>query len=53
MELFTNIVKVEKVPGDREVSIIINCFKGKGVAVESGNFRGLKLLVHIKVFESD
>ena len=32
--------------------IIINCFKGKGDAVERGNFRGLKLLEHLmKVFE--
>ena len=34
------------------MSIIINCFKGKGDAVEHGNFRGLKLLDHLmKVFE--
>ena len=51
-ELFNNIVKEEKVPSDWEMSIIINCFKGKGDAVERGNFRGLKLLEHLmKVFE--
>ena len=39
-------------PSDWEMSIIINCFKGKGDAVERGNFRGLKLLEHLmKVFE--
>ena len=39
-------------PSDREMSVIINCFKGKGDAVERGNFRGLKLLDHLmKVFE--
>ena len=39
-------------PSDWEKSIIINLFKGKGDAVERGNFRGLKLLEHLmKVFE--
>ena len=34
------------------MSVIINCFKGKGDAVERGNFRGLKLLDRLmKVFE--
>ena len=52
IKLFNNIVKEEKVPSDWEMSIIINCFKGKGDAVEHGNFRGLKLLDHLmKVFE--
>ena len=51
-ELFNNIVREEKVPSDWDMSIIINCFKGKGDAVERGNFRGLKLLEHLlKVFE--
>lgn len=50
-ELFNNIVREEKVPSDWDMSIIINCFKGKGDA-ERGNFRGLKLLEHLmKVFE--
>ena len=52
IELFNNIVKEEKVPSDWEMSVIINCFKRKGDAVERGNFRGLKLLDHLmKVFE--
>ena len=39
-------------PSDWEMSVIINCFEGKGDAVERGNFRGLKLLDHLmKVFE--
>ena len=39
-------------PSDWEMSVTINCFKGKGDAVEHGNFRGLKLLDHLmKVFE--
>ena len=42
IELFNNIVKEEKVPSDWEISVIINCFKGKGDAVEHGNFRGLR-----------
>ena len=52
IKLFNNIVKEEKVPSDWEMSVIINCFKGKGDAVGHGNFRGLKLLDHLmKVFE--
>ena len=52
IELFNNIVKEEKVPSDWEMSVIINCFKGKGDAVEHGNCRGLKLLDHfMKIFE--
>ena len=39
-------------PSDWEMRVIINCFKGKGDAVERGNFRGLNLLDHLmKVFE--
>ena len=30
-------------PGDWQVSSIVNCFKGKGDALERGNYRGLKL----------
>ena len=39
-------------PSSWKKSVIINCFKGNGDAVEHGNFRGWKLLVHLmKVFE--
>ena len=52
IELFNNIVKEKIVPSDWEMSVIINCFKGKGDAVERGKFRCLKLLDHLmKVFE--
>ena len=38
--------------GDWKMNIVINCFKGKGDAVERGYLRGLKLLEHLmKVFE--
>ena len=38
-------------PSDWEIGVVINCFKGKGDAVERGNFRVLKLLDHLmKVF---
>ena len=41
-----------RVPDDWNTSIIVNCFKNKGEAVERGNYRGLKLLEHtMKVFE--
>ena len=53
-KLFYNIVKEEKVPSDWDMNVIINCFKGKGDAVERGNFSSLKLLDHLmNVFESD
>ena len=42
--LINSIVREEKVPDDWNLSYIINCFKGKGDAMERGNFRGLKLL---------
>ena len=54
IKLIDHIVKEETVPSDWEMSVIINCFKGKGDAVERRNFRGLKLLDHLmKVFECD
>ena len=39
-------------PGDWQVSSIVNCFKGKGDALERGNYRGLKLLEQVmKILE--
>ena len=39
-------------PNDWDKSIIVNSYKGKGDAMERGNYRGLKLLEHtMKVFE--
>ena len=47
------IVHWEKVPSDWQVSSIVNNFKGKGKAIEHGNYRGLKLIEQqvIKVVE--
>ena len=38
------IVSEGKIPNDWSESIIVNLFKGKGDALERGNYRGLKLL---------
>ena len=35
------------IPSDWEDSFIINIYKGKGDALERGNYRGLKLLDHV------
>ena len=51
IHLFKIIVgnNVEK---DWDTSVIVNCYKNKGGATEWGNYRGLKLLLHMKkVFE--
>ncbi len=45
--LINTIVRQGKVPIDWELSYIINCYKGKGDALERGNYRGLKLLDHV------
>ena len=51
-ELSNSIVDEGVVPADLEVSSIVNSYKGKGGALEQGNYRGLKLLEHvIKVVE--
>ena len=51
-KLFNKIVSEGKVPNDWLESIIVNCFKGKGDALERGNYRGLKLLDQgMKMFE--
>ena len=31
------------IPGERELSTIANCYKGKGNSFKRGNYRGLKL----------
>lgn len=38
------IVREGVVPDDWNLSHIINCYKGKGDALERGNYRGLKML---------
>ena len=51
-KLFNQIIAQNQIPDDWNTSIIVNCFKNKGEAVERGNYRGLKLLEHtMKVFE--
>ena len=41
------------IPGEWELSTIVNCHKGKGDALEGENYRGLKLTDQIlKVAES-
>ena len=51
-ELFNLVITEKVIPDDWNTSLIINCFKNKGDAVERGNYRGLKLLEHMmKVFE--
>ena len=51
-QLFNKILVDNEIPEDWNTSVIVNCFKNKGEAVERGNYRGLKLLEHaMKVFE--
>ena len=50
--LINSIVKEYLVPDDWTNSYMISLFKGKGSALERGNYRGLKLLEHaMKVLE--
>ena len=50
-ELFKSVVKHGKIPEDWEMSIP-NLYKGKGDALNRGNYRGLKLTEHMmKVME--
>ena len=51
-ELIIAVVKHGKIPEDWEMSFILNLFKGKGDALNTGNYRGLKLTEHVmKVME--
>ena len=51
-DLIESIVKHGKIPSDWELSIVISLYKGKGAALERGNYRGLKLLDQVlKVLE--
>ena len=38
--LFNKIIAENKLPEDWDTSVIVNCFKNKGVATEQGNYRG-------------
>ena len=42
-----DMVRNGVIPPDWEDSFIINIYKGKGDALERGNYRGLKLLDHV------
>ena len=46
-DLATDMVRNGVIPSDWEDSFIINIYKGKGDALERGNYRGLKLLDHV------
>ena len=51
-DLCNTIIQENSIPSRWDVSIILNCFKGKGVALVRSNYRGLKLIEHaLKVFE--
>lgn len=51
-DLVNAIIHDGEIPSDWQVSSIVNCFKGKGEAIERGNYRGLKLLEQVmKVVE--
>ena len=50
--LANQIMKDGDIPQDWQSSVIVNCFKGKGDALERGNYRGLKLVDQVmKVIE--
>ena len=46
-DLANDMVRNGGIPSDWEDSFIINIYKGKGDALERGNYRGLKLLDHV------
>jgi hypothetical protein len=51
-DLTKDIVKMGEIPTDWQDRIMINCYRGKGDATDQGNYRGLRLLVHVmKVLE--
>ena len=51
-DLCNPIIQENSIPSRWDVSIILNCFKGKGAALDRSNYRGLKLIEHgLKVFE--
>ena len=51
-ELIISVVKHGKIPEDWQMSFILNLYKGKGDALNRGNYKGLKLTEHVmKVME--
>ena len=52
LDLINQIIREGVVSADWELSTIINCYKGKSDASESGNYSGLKLTDQVlKVME--
>ena len=51
-DLIEDIIHFGKTPTEWEESIIVSIYKGKDIALECGNYRGLKLLDQVmKVLE--
>ena len=51
-ELIEAIIYEGKIPTDWQESYIVSLYKGKGDALDRGNYRGLKLIEHVlKVLE--
>ena len=46
-DLANDMVRNGVIPSDWEDSFIVNIYKGKGDALERGNYRGLKLIDHV------
>ncbi len=46
-KLTSCMIREGKIPSEWTESYIINCYKGKGDALDVGNYRGLKLLDHV------
>ena len=40
----TNQIVRGVIPADWDLSTIVNCYKGKGEALDRGNYRGLELM---------
>jgi len=52
LDLCNGIMKEGCIPGDRKSSVILPNYRGKGDPMESGSYRGIKLLEHaMKVME--
>ena len=47
-ELIISVVKHGKIPEDWELCFILNLYKGKGDALNRGNYRGLELTEHVR-----
>ena len=43
-DLCNTIIQENSIPSRWDVSIILNCFKGKGSVPDRSNYRGLKLI---------